>query len=134
MKSVAFVLVVFLLQVRAEAQSNPTPAGDWRGMSICQVKPSACNDEDSLYHFRPLANRTDTYELQADKIVDGKPVTMGLIRCGYSSSNQISCAVEGSGATLLFELKGDLMQGTMKLADGTVWRKLTLKRVNPVRP
>jgi hypothetical protein len=124
------VLVLSML-TSTLARSQATPAGDWRGMSICQVKPSACNDEDSLYHFRAVANRTDAYELQADKIVDGKPVTMGLLRCSYNASRQLSCPLEGNRATLLFELNGDLMQGTMTLADGTLWRKLTLRRRAP---
>jgi hypothetical protein len=121
-------LLLFLLASSA-VHAQSTPAGDWRGMSICQVKPSACNDEDSLYHFRPVANRKDAFELQADKIVDGKPVTMGNLSCSFNGSGQLSCPVAGSGASLVFEVKGAEMEGTMKLQDGTLWRKLTLKRV-----
>ena len=28
--------------------------GDWHGESICQVRESACHDEDSLYHVEQL--------------------------------------------------------------------------------
>jgi hypothetical protein len=122
------LLLLFVLASSA-VQAQTTPAGDWRGMSICQVKPSACNDEDSLYHFRPVANRTDAFELQADKIVDGKPVTMGNLSCSYNNSGQLSCPLPENGASLQFEFKGNALQGTMKLRDGTLWRKLTLKRV-----
>jgi len=117
----------------ANAQSNASskhdsPVGDWRGMSICQVKPSACHDEDSLYHFKKLA-KPGTFELQADKIVDGKPVTMGIGPCEYDASGQLACTIPGASATLAFDVHGDDMQGTMKLPDGTLWRKITLKRV-----
>src|SRR4051812_11957707 len=41
--------------------------GDWRGPSISLVKPSACHDEEALYHVRAAA--TGQLSLQADKIV-----------------------------------------------------------------
>jgi hypothetical protein len=117
----------------ASAQSNASskrdsPVGDWRGMSICQVKPSGCHDEDSLYHFKKLF-KPGTFELQADKIVDGKPITMGTTPCEYDPSDQLVCTISGSSATMAFDVRGDDMQGTMKLADGTLWRKITLKKV-----
>jgi hypothetical protein len=98
-------------------------------MSVCQVKPSACNDEDSLYHVRPLGTKPDAYELQADKIVSGKPVTMGTSPCNYDATkNELVCPIS-ERATLRFEVRGDEMQGTMKMQDGTIWRKISLKRV-----
>jgi hypothetical protein len=33
-----------------------------------------------------------------------------------------------NGNTVRFELKGDTLNGTMTLADGTAWRKITLRR------
>lgn len=113
----------------SESPKRDSPLGDWRGMSVCQVKPSGCQDEDSLYHFKKLASKPGAFELQADKIVDGKPVTMGTGPCEYDASGSLVCTIPGSPATLAFEVRGDDMQGTMKMADGTVWRKLTLKKV-----
>jgi len=117
---------------KAQSGASPkrdSPVGDWRGMSICQVKPSGCHDEDSLYHFKKLAAKAGAFELQADKIVDGKPVTMGIGPCEYDASGQLACTIPGASATLAFDVHGDDMQGTMKLPDGTLWRKITLKRV-----
>ena len=106
-----------------------SPIGNWRGMSVCQVKPSGCNDEDSLYHFKAIAGKPDEFELQADKIVDGKPITMGTGPCSYNAKGQLACPIAESGAILIFEVKGNEMSGTMTLANGTLWRKLTLKKV-----
>src|SRR5215467_8936657 len=39
------------------AVSEISPVGDWRGDSICQVRPSACHDEDSLYHVTKIAGK-----------------------------------------------------------------------------
>ena len=54
---------------------------------------------------------------------------MGNLTCSYDGSGQLSCPLAGNGASLQFEVKGNAMQGTMRLQDGTLWRKLTLKRV-----
>jgi hypothetical protein len=133
-KKVLAVLAVLSMLPWSNAQNSQgakrdSPLGDWRGMSICQVKPSACHDEDSLYHFKKLGEKPGAFELQADKIVDGKPVTMGTGPCEYDSSGQLVCTIPGTTATLLFDVHGDDMQGTMKSPDGKVWRKITLKRV-----
>jgi hypothetical protein len=105
-----------------------SPLGEWRGMSVCQVKPSGCHDEDSLYRFRTVGRRDGEFELQADKIVDGKPVTMGTSPCTHNASGQLICRVSES-ATLSFDVRGNEMQGVFKMRNGTIWRKLTLKRV-----
>src|SRR5215470_17161761 len=94
--------LLVLAGAKAQSDTAPkrdSPVGDWRGMSICQVKPSGCHDEDSLYHFKKLA-KPGTFELQADKIVDGKPVTMGTGPCEYDPSDQLVCTISGSSATM----------------------------------
>lgn len=118
-------------ELQGESSGKPdSPAGDWRGMSICQVKPSGCHDEDSLYHVRPTETTPGKFELQADKIVDGEPVTMGTGPCSYDAAkSELSCPIAQNGALMRFRLHGDEMLGTMTLADGTTWRKITLKRV-----
>jgi hypothetical protein len=66
--------------------------------------------------------------LRAGKIVNGKSVTMGTSDCSYNQTTRsLNCAL--ARATLQFEIQGDLMHGTMTLPDGTVWRRLSLKRV-----
>jgi hypothetical protein len=117
-------------QQRDAASPKDSPIGDWRGMSICQVKPSGCRDEDSLYHFK-IGAKPGSFELQADKIVDGKPVTMGIGPCNYDAAGQLDCPTAPGGPVLSFKVKGDEMSGIMKLPDGTLWRKLILKKVQP---
>lgn len=110
------------------SSKHDSPVGDWRGISACQVKPSGCHDEDSLYHFKPGA-KSEEFEIQADKVVDGKPVTIGKGPCNYDGAGHLVCPVSGSGATVSFDVRGD-MQGTMRLEDGTIWRRISLKRVH----
>lgn len=106
-----------------------SPIGDWRGMSVCPVKPSGCNDEDSLYHFKTITGKADEFELQADKIADGKVITIVSGSCSYNGKTPLACTVSGSAATLRFEINGNEIYGQMTLADGTLWRKRALKKV-----
>lgn len=124
------LLPVALVQRAAASPDDEagTVAGDWRGDSVCVVKPSACHDEDSLYHFSPLPDKPQRFLLKADKIVDGKPVNMGTVECSHEpDKHTLTCEFER--AVLDFTVRGEEMQGTMKLKDGTLWRKLSLKKV-----
>ena len=130
-----FLVVVFATGIAlAELQSGqkpaegPSPVGDWRGDSICQVRPSACHDEDSLYHVTKTAGKPGQFSLQADKIVDGKPETMGTSECSYDAAKQtLDCPL--GRATVKFTVTDNTMEGVMLLPDKTVWRKITLKKV-----
>ncbi len=104
--------------------------GDWRGESVCQARDSACQDEDSLYHVDKLAGKPHWFSLRADKIVQGKPVTMGTVDCLHDAGkNTLTC--EFARGVFQFAVTGNKMQGTMTLPDKTVWRKISLTRVEP---
>src|SRR5262249_23752042 len=47
-----FAFAAMFIQAQS-AKSDPANAlvmGDWNGTSICLVRPSACHDEEALYH------------------------------------------------------------------------------------
>jgi hypothetical protein len=132
MKVFAFALTLSLTGLATAAQkSTPVEAdliGDWRGDSICQVRESACHDEDSLYHVAKLPDKPGWFSMKLDKIVDGKPVTMGTTECSYDSAKSaLTC--DFPRGVFHFSVQGDKMTGTMNLSDGTLWRKLVLKKV-----
>jgi hypothetical protein len=137
MKSGSLLLALILVWTcSAQPQTSQKPtsdesvlAGDWRGDSICQVRPSACHDEDSLYHFTKVEGKPGAYSLKADKIVNGQAVTMGTSDCSYDAKAQaLECSIPDR-AILRFTWEGKEMRGTMTLTDKTLWRKLTLKKV-----
>ena len=108
--------------------NDKTLAGDWRGESSCVVRPSGCHDEDSLYHVVQVKEKPGWFSLKADKIVDGKPVTMGITECSYDGEkHSLQCHLPSG--TFQFKVQGNHMQGSMKLPDGTLWRKLNLTKV-----
>jgi hypothetical protein len=104
----------------------PLLIGDWRGDSICVVRPSACHDEKALYHVKTVAGSPHRYTLDADKVVDGKPVFMGSMECSYApEKHELTCSTPRLVVHLA--LDGNSLNGTMNLPDGTVWRNITLR-------
>jgi hypothetical protein len=101
--------------------------GDWRGQSICVVRESACHDEDSVYQVSKLPEKSGWFSIKLDKIVNGKPVTMGTMDSGYDSAKQ-SLTCEFPRGVMRFIVNANRMEGTMTLPDGTLWRKLSLKK------
>ena len=68
---------LFLSTQPSTGHTDSSPIGTWRGDSICVVKPSACNDEDSKYRFTLKEGTSDRVELAAAKIVNKKEALMG---------------------------------------------------------
>jgi len=114
-------------QSKQSSADGSTVLGDWRGESICVVRESACHDEDSLYHVTQLAGKPGWFSMKLDKIVDGRLQTMGTTECSYDSVKQ-SLTCEFPKGVLRFTVQDGKMSGTMDLKDGTLWRKISLKR------
>ena len=112
---------------QAKSVSTASPLGTWKGESTCLVRPSGCNDEESVYRFSK-APQENQVTLSANKIVNGKEINMGAGPCEYNAAKSaIDCPLP-NGSTIHFDLAGNAMQGTMKLKDGTLWRKIQLQR------
>jgi len=54
--------------------------GTWRGQSVCVTDGEACTNENVVYYIKEVPNRLDVVFIQADKLVNGKPITMGSAR------------------------------------------------------
>jgi len=125
---VAAMLVLSAGACRAADEKSPEISalvGDWSGTSLCQVKPSACHDENVVYH---LSNpHDDKITIQADKIVDGKPISMGTEEWTYQKSARL-LTFDIPRGTWKLVVSGDAMDGTLTETDGTVFRKVHLSR------
>jgi hypothetical protein len=130
----ALVISTAGLPVAGEARQNAhwpegdaAIVGDWRGESFCVVRESACHDEDSLYHLARLPERPGRFSLKADKIVNGKNMTMGTTECSYDlPKHTLTCELPNS--VMRFIIRGDKMEGTMTVADGKLWRRISLQK------
>jgi hypothetical protein len=132
----ADVLSVLLALSVAGTQSQTTNApsaiaGTWTGDSVCLVKPSACTDEASVYRISIADPTKATVALEANKVVKGKEVRMGVSECAYDLlKHHVTCTLANENM-LTFDLAGDHLTGAMTLKDGTRWRTITLRRAPP---
>jgi len=65
-----------------------SPAGTWKGTSLCQIKNSSCRDEQVIYHI--LNDKgSDSYQIDAGKIIDGREIDMGTLHFNFDPRQQI---------------------------------------------
>jgi hypothetical protein len=135
----AFVLAVMTaggsLSALSHVPAQKTPSadagaqllGNWRGDSICQVKPSSCNDEKALYHISCSPDDPNLYLMRMDKIADGKPVTMGTLDYTFDKEKG-TLTHEDSRSVWKFTVKGNKMEGTLTIPTKVIYRKISLTK------
>ena len=109
------------------AEGRIDVVGVWRGESVCASSAGACHNESVVYYVKEVANRPEVVFIQADKIVDGRAVTMGSSEWRY---DRAGATLEWRTDRQTWRLKviGNRMEGTLTMADGTVFRKVTLEK------
>jgi hypothetical protein len=70
------------------AQTAGSPLGVWRGESVCATAAPSCHDEKVVYYIDAIPDKGDQVFVRADKIVDGKAITMGSGPWKYHRAEQ----------------------------------------------
>ena len=80
--------VLVLLALQGSRAPADLIVGAWHGTSLCADKrvDTACNDEEALYVIDSAAGPRGPVRWQADKIVNGERVNMGISRLTYDSA------------------------------------------------
>ena len=127
-----FALSAILRQLPGYAQQTTADKieGIWKGTSLCQVKPSACHDENVVYHISKKS--ANVYTIQANKIVNGAEVDMGTFDpVVYDETKQTLTFTmkdrQGRSNVWLFKLDGMQMHGTLT-QETTLFRIVELKK------
>jgi hypothetical protein len=107
----------------ADSAARPSPAGTWRGTSVCTPGHPACHDEVVVYRIRAVGAR---FEISASKIVQGQEESMGIVTCDYAAETQMLGCPTTYGVWS-FTLSGQTMTGTL-VARGELFRRVTLSR------
>ena len=106
------------------------PVGEWRGNSICQVRPSPCNDETSSY--RIVRDARGHYLIAMSKLVGTTYEEFGSLDAVFDSATSTLTATtydrQRRPAQWRFTLKGDRLDGTVITGDGKVYRRIMLTR------
>ena len=100
--------------------------GNWTGESLCQVKNSPCHDEKVVYHISKSKD-PGKVTITADKIVQDKAITMGTEDFLYDEKTRTLVNKTEHGVWK-FTVKEDQMSGTLTLPDGTIYRRVSLKK------
>jgi hypothetical protein len=101
--------------------------GTWRGSSECVLKDSPCRDEINVYRFSEVAGRPGRFSGIGSKLVNGKEISMGTLDWNYDAEHHILRS-ENSGATFQLVVDGSRIEGSLTLADNTVYRRIHLKK------
>ena len=138
MRLLAFSLItitlLIILSTSAQAQSDPRNKliGNWVGESICTGNHPACNDEKVVYRIRLNPNNSSSVTIQADKIVEGKPVDMGTLDFIYDpKTSSLTCDFSRGRTHGVFQLsvEGDLIKGVlMLLPEKEIVRNIKVKK------
>lgn len=115
-----------------QGQQRSSLLGDWTGESICVGNNPSCHDEKVIYHVSAAADGPDKVAIAADKIVNGKPETMGVIDLKYDASKQMLTGETQTARYRLwweFTVKGNIMEGTLSLLpDRAIARRIKVQK------
>ena len=115
------------------AFGQTTVVGSWYGDSVCQVKDSPCKTEKVVYRIIQADDAGTKFIMQADKIINEKPEFMGTIEFQYDAAGKTLTGKiangKAAGAVWKFTIKDKEMEGTLTLADGTVYRRIKVAKI-----
>ena len=100
--------------------------GTWRGESLCTTGAPNCHNERVVYYIRG-SDRPDEVMIQADKILNGKAVTMGVGPWHYDRSRG-TLEWKTPGRVWLLKVDGKRIEGTLTVEDGVVFRRMKLEK------
>jgi hypothetical protein len=116
-------------EAKADADDECQLFGDWKGESIVVAKSSVAKDEVVVWHISK-AKEPGKVTVTADKIVDGKSITMGTGEWVYERTKKTITWKTKVGVWKL-SVDGNTMKGTLTLPDRTVFRRVSLQRSGP---
>jgi hypothetical protein len=120
------LILVAASAAKADADDESQLFGDWKGESIVVAKSSVAKDEVVVWHIAK-AKEPGKVRVTADKIVNGKPITMGTGDWDYDESKKTITWKNKAGVWKL-SVDGDTMKGTLTLTDRTVFRRVSLQK------
>jgi hypothetical protein len=113
-------------EAKADADDESPLFGDWKGESIVVAKSSVAKDEVVVWHISK-AKEPGKVRVTADKIVNGKSITMGTGDWVYDKTKKTITWKSKVGVWKL-SVDGDTMKGTLTLTDRMVFRRVSLQR------
>jgi phage repressor protein C with HTH and peptisase S24 domain len=108
-----YLLTLALMLCGAGVFAQDSLVGTWKGTSICQIKPSACNDEIAVYYVSKT-DKANVYHMIMNKVVNGKEEDMGVLDYTFDAKAEtLVCYDKKYNLLWTFHVKGDSMEGTL---------------------
>lgn len=130
--AVVLVLIHFSAKAVAVNDDGSSLVGNWTGESLCVGNRPACHDEKVIYRIAKAPDEAGNVTITADKIVNGKPESMGSLDFKYDREKQTLTCDFTRGTThglWEFTISGTTMEGTLvTLPDKTVARRVKVKK------
>lgn len=115
----------------AQPPGKDSIEGIWKGTSLCQVKPSACHDENVIYRIS-RGSTEKIYTIQMNKIVNGTEEEMGPLDVVYDKVKKTLTGEtkdrQGRAGIWLFRIDGKQMHGTLTINKNTLFRIIEAKK------
>jgi len=126
-----FITVVIFIAGPCFAQNTAANTvnliGTWKGTSICQVRPSPCNDEIAAYHITKEI-KPGIYHMVMNKVVNGKEEDMGVGDYSFSAADKTLTYIdEKRNFVVKLTVKGNAMEGTM-VVKNVLYRIIKLEK------
>ena len=118
---------MMILALLISAGLQLSPAGVWRGESLCAGGHPSCHDEKVVYYIEAIPDKPDSMFIRADKIVDGKAITMGSGPWQYDRAKQ-TLSWQSEQRLWLLTINGKRIEGTLTVSGNDVVRRVTLKK------
>ena len=111
----------------AQKTEADSPLGVWRGDSLCAGDAPSCKDEKVVYYMEAVTGKPDSVFIRADKIVDGKAITMGSGPWDYNRAKH-TLSWQTAQRLWLLTINGKRMEGALTLPGNVVVRRMTLQK------
>ena len=118
------LLIGTCLRVNA---ATDLPVGVWRGDSLCATDAPSCTNEKVVYYIEAVADKPNFVSIRADKIVDGKAITMGTSEWEYNQAKQ-TLSWQANQRLWFLSISGKRMEGTLTLPGNVIFRRMTLRK------
>ena len=128
-----YLLIIAVVFTAASCFAQNTAAsavnliGTWKGTSICQVRPSPCNDEVAAYHITKEI-KPGIYHMVMNKVVNGKEEDMGVGDYSFSAADKTLTYIdEKRNFIVKLTVKGNAMECTM-VVKNVLYRIIKLQK------
>jgi len=120
-------ILALLVGTCLRVSAADSPVGIWRGESLCTTYAPSCKNETVVYYIEAVADKPDSMFIRADKIVDGKAITMGSGPWEYNQAKQ-TLSWQAQQRLWLLNITGKRIDGTLTLPGNVIVRRMTLKK------